>query len=199
MDNPYWSSDGQRHHIDLESIRLLCFELLSLFEASKSLTEEFDLVESEGERELTEADVPLLRLHQRYAFVQTSKALLQLALVVRTYDDQMRESERAEDYARHIKEHDDGHYIGTFHGSEEFSLRESCNKIIHAREVRPLYERVDRVFTDAVRDGKEGQDIWYLTGEIELNGKHLGKDWQAVLHLQPFIEVVLAVVEFGNP
>jgi hypothetical protein len=37
-----------------------------------------------------------------------------------------------------------------------------------------------------------------LTGEVELSGKHVRKDWNAVLHVQPFLETVLAIVEFGD-
>lgn len=199
MDNPYWNSDGQTHHVDLETIRLLCFELVSIFEASKPLAEEFESLEAEDGAELTEADVPLLRLHQQYAFIQTSKSLLQLALMVRTYDDQMRESDRAQQYIEHIGNVDDVRYSGVLTGIENFSFREACNKIIHAKEIRPLYERVDRTVTDELKDGKIGQDIWYLTGEIELSGSYRRSNWEATVFLQPFLEVILDVVEFGNP
>lgn len=199
MNNPYWSSDGQRHYIDLESIRLLCFELLCLFEASKSLAQESDLIEADDEDKVMESAMTLFRLHQKYAFIQTSKALLQLAVWVRTYDDQMRESDKAEEYVRHIEANDDGHYVGTLLGKEKFTSREACNKIIHAREIRPLYERIERGIADMECDGKGGQDIWYLTGEIELSGTHFGTDWQAVVYLQPFMEVILSIVEFGYP
>lgn len=199
MDNPYWSSDGQKHHVDLEAVRLLCFELVSIFEASRSLADGIESQESEEEVELTEADVPLVRLHQRYAFVQASKALLQLALMVRTYDDQMRESDRAEKYAEHVGNVDDVRYSGVLIGIENLSFREACNKIIHAQSVRPLYERVDRTVTNALETGKIGQDIWYLTGEVELSGLFRKARWELTLFLQPFLEVILDVVAFGNP
>lgn len=170
-----------------------------MFEASKSLAEAFDYAEAEEEQELTEEDVPLLRLHQQYAFVQASKALLQLALMVRTYDDQMRDSNKSEAYLQHSKDVDDGHYVGILIGKDSFLVREACNKIIHATEVRPLYERVDRIVTDAFKEGKIHQDIWYLTGEIELSGFYKSKEWNAVLHLQPFVEIILGIIEFGNP
>lgn len=170
-----------------------------MFEASKSLAEAFDYAEAEEEQELTEADVPLLRLHQQYAFVQASKALLQLALMVRTYDDQMRDSGESEAYLQHSKDVDDGHYVGILNGQDSFLVREACNKIIHATEVRPLYERVDRIVTDALKEGKIHQDIWYLTGEIELSGFYKREEWNAVLHLQPFVEIILGIIEFGNP
>ena len=199
MDNPYWYSDGQRHHVDLISIERLCFDLTNIFEASRPLAEEFDLAESEEEKKLTESDIPLLRLHQKYAFEHVSKTLLQLALMVRTYDDQMKDSDKSEQYIQHITKVDDGHYVGILHNKDNFKYREACNKVIHAVEIRPLYERVDRVVSDALNDGNIGQDIWYLTGEIELQGQHRGNNWNAVLHTQQFIETVLDVIEFGSP
>ena len=39
------------------------------------------------------------------------------------------------------------------------NIRTACNKIIHANSIRPIYDHL----------GVEvGEDIWYLTGEIEL-------------------------------
>jgi hypothetical protein len=32
MDNPYWETEGHGHHIDVESIKRLSFELLNVFE-----------------------------------------------------------------------------------------------------------------------------------------------------------------------
>jgi hypothetical protein len=58
-------------------------------------------------------------------------------------------------------------------------------------------ERVDRT----VLEGKNApdQDVCYLTGEIELKGKHRGKAWEAVLYIQDFIETVLERVSFKGP
>ena len=40
MDNPYWTSESQTHHINLNGMKSLCFDFVSLFEASKSLADE---------------------------------------------------------------------------------------------------------------------------------------------------------------
>jgi len=117
--------------------------------------------------------------------------------MIRTYDDIMAASDAAEAYATHAKETDVSDYIGTLSEDGKFDLREACNKVIHAQEIRPLYERVDRT----VLEGKDApdQDVWYLTGEIELKGKHRGKAWEAVLYIQDFIETVLERVSFKGP
>ena len=36
MESHYWQTEGQGHHLDLSGLKLLCFELLNLIEASPS-------------------------------------------------------------------------------------------------------------------------------------------------------------------
>lgn len=106
---------------------------------------------------------------------------------------------KSEDYASHKQANDSGDYIGALHGSDKFFLRVACNKVIHAQEVRPIYERADQYVLISEEAEKEQQDIWYLTGEIELSGEFRGTVWDAVLYTQPFIETVLGLIEFGYP
>jgi len=197
MENPYWTSDGQKHYVNLKAVKELCFDLLNIVAASKSIAEEIEYIEIEEDSPVNLGDFPLVQLHREYAFKYTSENLLHLALIVRTYDDQMKESSTQESYLKHVEVHDTGDYIGTLSNKEKFHLREACNKIIHATEIRPLYKRIDRMVCDAMDEGKIGRDIWYLTGEIELTGIFKSKSWDAVLHLKPFLEVCLAVTEFG--
>jgi len=196
MDNPYWYSDGQKHHINLETIEVLCFELLNIFEASCPIAENFEAQEIELEEEQNLENFPLLKLHQKYAFIQASQILLQIALMVRTFDDQIKDSENEEDYKNYVEEIDDGHYVGGMDGQETFNYRDASNKIIHAAEVRPLYERIDRTITEEAGNKNLDQDIWYLTGEIELCGKLHGNTWNATIHIQAFVETVLDVIRF---
>jgi hypothetical protein len=107
-------------------------------------------------------------------------------------------SEKSAEYEKFAKENDSGDYIGVLDGKDKFSLREACNKIIHAKEVRLIYERADQYVIES-ENSKLGQDIWYLTGEIELSGKLKGKEWQSVLNTQPFLETVLGLIKFGYP
>lgn len=89
-----------------------------------------------------------------------------------------------------MKDVDCGKYIGNLQDKNCFHLRDACNKIIHAAEIRPLYERTDLNIAE---------DIWYLTGEIELSGTQRNKDWKATFSLQAFVEITLRVIAFGNP
>ncbi len=198
MDNPYWESDGQTHHLNLDSIKNLCFDLLNIFEASKPIAEELSASEALNEAHINLSDFPLAILHRELAFKKSSELLLQLALMIRTYDDQMRGCDQAKEYAAFKENNDSGDYIGTLEGKDSFRIREACNKIIHAQEVRPIYDRTDINVFDS-ENGGMSQDIWYLTGEIELSGKFGDKNWDAVVYLQPFLETCLSIIEFGNP
>jgi len=79
-------------------------------------------------------------------------------------------------------------------GDGDFRLREACNKIIHATDFRPVYEHVDREI-----EGREPQQVWHLDGQIELTGAQGKKEWEAVLFVQSFLEIVLDRLEFEPP
>jgi hypothetical protein len=198
MDNPYWTTDGQAHHINLDGIKRLCFDISSIFESSRPISETIEYAEVEEGEPVQLKNFPLAVLHNEYSFKIISEKMLQIALVVRTYDDQMKESFRNAEYRDHQKANDDGNYIGSIDESKRFYLRDACNKIIHAKEVRPLYERIDRTVCDALEKGIIGQDFWYLTGEIELSGLQRGMPWHAVIYVQPFLETVLGLISYGD-
>ena len=71
--------------------------------------------------------------------------------------------------------------------------------MIHAEEIRSVYERVDRAVPDPNAENPADQDVWYLTGEIELKGTQAGKAWEATLYTQDFVEMVLALIAFNPP
>lgn len=196
MDNPYWSSYGQVHHIDLDSIRLLCFELSNIFYASKTISNNLAASEQLEENKVKLEEFPLAKLHYEYSFKKSSELLLQLALLVRTYDDQMKDSEFKDKYIAYVRNNDCGNYIGTLSGKNQFYVRHACNKIIHAYQIRPLYEKSD-VGIYQVNDQEFGDNIWYLTGEVELSGIERQEEWEAVLYLTHFLETILELIEFN--
>ncbi len=199
MDNPYWSSEEQVHPIDPEEIRVLCFDLCNIFVASRGYAESFEHLELDEEREMRVSDLSTYELHLKYAFPRASHMLLRIALLVRLFDDQMKQSEHRESYLRFI-ESDDGNYAGVLHPEDPtrpFGLRGQCNKILHAESIRPLFERWDRSHTEESIALRLDQDIWYLNGEVELEGSDKGQSWEAVLHIEPFVELVLERVGFS--
>lgn len=197
MDNPYWTSEGQTHHINLDGIRSLCFDVVSLFEASKSLADEMTASEEEDEVPADFEKFPLAKLHMEMSLEKSSEQLLQLALLVRTYDDQVTSIEEKGDYQSHKAKCDTDSSIGIL-DDRDLTIREACNKLLHAKEFRPLFDKTDKYVVDSIDDSFDG-DIWYLTGEIEMSGSYQKKEWEAVLSVQPFLEAILDLVAFGYP
>jgi hypothetical protein len=188
-ENPYWHSEGQPHFVDLESVRRLCFEIFNIFAASAALAGDFEFAEEIGEPEGSF----ILTVHRKLAESTALERLLQLSVLVRTYDDIVSKSELSERYAEHLQTiSEDG--IGVLEEGN-LSVREVCNKVIHAREIRAVYDHVDR---EVEKDGKiESEKMWHLTGEIELKGTMNKKAWNATLFVQPFLEAVLDRITFG--
>lgn len=84
MENPYWTSHGQEHYVNLDTIKALCFELANIFEASRSLANEMAASEHVDEEPAKLENFPLMILHRELAYKKSSELLLQLALLVRT-------------------------------------------------------------------------------------------------------------------
>jgi hypothetical protein len=187
-DNPYWHSEGQPHHADLDAIRRICFELSSVFAASHSLAGDLEFLEDDEFENAT-----LLELHHALSERYVLERLLQLCMLLRTYDDIMSTSAHADRYAEHVKKTagDDVGYLDT----GEISLRGACNKVIHAREIRAVYDKVER---EREKDGEtETKTVWYLDGDIELTGTLKGQPWEATLYVRPFLETALERIAFG--
>lgn len=193
VESPYWQTAGQGHHVDLATLKLICFDLLNLVEASRAVVEHFDAVEAEEGRRLDTRTQPLIALHVELSDIQVRKHLLQLALLTRTYDDLMRDSDRSDEYRAHALKHDGGDTMGWV-SDGRFGLRQACNKVIHAIEIRPTYDRLDRTVIDGADDE---ETLIFLTGEVELNGRHNGAAWEGAVYIQPFIETVLERISFS--
>lgn len=193
MESPYWQTAGQGHHVDLGTLKLICFDLLNLIEASRAVVENFDAMEAEEGRRLDTRTQPLIALHVELSDVQVRKHLLQLALLTRTYDDLMRDSELSGAYRQHVLKYDGGDALGWI-SDGHFGVRQACNKIIHAREIRPTYDRLDRTVIEGFEDE---ETLIFLTGEVELNGRHNATNWEGAIYIQPFIETVLERISFS--
>jgi hypothetical protein len=185
MKNPYWLTAGQGHHLDLQAMRVLCFDIHNIVAASSTLIGSLEFAEPEE----LKVESPLRRQHYELSEPLLSNRLLHLAIMLRTYDDMMRANDPSGSYAAHAEATSGLAFIGGLSGRLDtpLSLREACNKIIHARTVRPLYERVDNENETA-----NGDPVgWRLTGEVELTGVQSGESWSADLFLQEFLETIL--------
>jgi hypothetical protein len=189
MENPYWKAETKRHYLDREAARIKCFDVLNIMLASASLGDRHEMMEPEEDIEPS----AMFRLHHRLAEQRLSQLLLEIAVFVRTFDDLM-SSVAPEAYKNFSVKTDGANFIGVLDGNGNLKLREACNKIIHATDFRPVYERVDRELADGTI-----QHVWHLDGQIEIEGTLGGKHWEAVLYVENFLEIVLNRLEFEPP
>ena len=193
-EGPKGLRSDRTHHINREAIEVLCFELVNVFGGSRAMAEEIMATAAEAAQGVEIEESKLWDLQSKFSETAISRNLLHLALLVRTYDDVLAGSARAIEYQAHVNQTQGDDRIGGLDDGT-LNLREACNKIIHARSIRPLYEDVDPFSLD---DQRETERIWYLTGEIELTGSRNNNAWNAVLWLQPFLEVILNRISFGD-
>lgn len=185
MDNPYHHGDVKPHHLDRDQMRQQCFDAFNILQASPALAGEFEMAEEDQDFST------LLQLHLRLAEPRLSQLLLAIALFVRTFDDVQRDGPDSEAYRKHTEVTDGANFVGVL-DSGDLTLREACNKIIHATDFRPLYDNVAREIA-----GKEA-NVWYLSGEIEIKGRAFGKPWEATLWVGNFLEIALDRIAFGE-
>lgn len=185
MRNPYWYPENKPHQTDRSEIRRLCFEIASIVLAS---------IGRQGQGEDDDGIVisKLDTLCHEMSGAELSKRLLWLALIVRTFDETMEQSDEDGSYSAHRGRCEEFAEFGAvFEGKEGTTqkIRECCNKIIHALDFRPIYDS---------EDAREASNCrWGMTGEIELGGVQGGKSWSISLWTIPFLEGVLDLIEFG--
>lgn len=74
-----------------------------------------------------------------------------------------------------------GKVIGTIiEGDFDLTLRETCNKIIHARKVIPTWST----------DTTDGVIFKYWSGDLDLSGTRGKKNWRLLLHVSPWAKCV---------
>lgn len=183
--NPYHKAEVKPHHLDVAEARLACFHAFNIATASQALGGRYEMAEPDEDVEPT----TLFRLHHDLAEPRLSQLLLQIAVFVRTFDDVMRDL-GGDVYAAHAAATAGQDYIGDLDG-EPLTLREACNKIIHAIDFRPVYDHADRAM-----GGDAFRRVWFMTGEIEIGGMQGQRQWEVLLYVEPFLETVLDRIAF---
>jgi len=161
-DNPKIFESG--YGPDLEVTRLDLYRLLNQFVASKSLAK------------LCESDAYLhhaMYLLDNFFETEATRILLSSAVVARVIDDR----------DNHLKDYETfcGKLIEDFSNSPkeiDLTLREACNKIIHAKAVK--YD---------VEVNRPGFDQRYLNPFIYYYGEYRRKEWKAILNVIDYIRV----------
>ncbi|GGE02585.1 hypothetical protein GCM10011390_21850 [Aureimonas endophytica] len=191
LTNPYWHEAYKPHLVDRIEVRLLCFEINNIVSASMSQQRSGDLLD-EGEEKPDFS--PLERLCYAMAETELSKRLLRMALLVRTFDDTMLRFEQAEAYEAHKRDIELRHigFGATLKGKEDITntIRECCNKIIHADDVRPVYKTED--------DRYDAKARWGMEGTIEFEGTQGNSEWQISIFILELLEGIIELIEFGE-
>lgn len=129
----------------------------------------------------------LVNCHQNVAEDRLSSILLQLAVSYRTLDDQFEGHPDFDTFRR--KQHQTHESFLTVYDGKRIpdTLRECCNKIIHTTDFRPVYD-----------NGSQPRDegVYFMTGEIELEGTKGRSKWSASIDVFKFLEAMLEVVDF---
>ncbi len=114
--------------------------------------------------------------------------LIECAAKVRIFEDSIKGKVRPSAPRTADKHARDGLDIGTVRqGKFDLTVRESCNKIIHATNVELAWatgssKRPYRRFT-------------YWKGKFDLHGEHAGRPWQVELNVANWCEAVDAYIE----
>lgn len=178
MENPYHHEYQKPHYLDRDNVEQMCFDIFNIQAASRELASQAEYAASEGE----EFQSSIFDLHHRLAEKRLSQLMLSLAVLMRTFDDLMNDSERAAEYKEFVREKTAGLNIGEI-GDADLTLRNACNKIIHAKDFRPVYD-------------KDEEKYWFMDGRIELYGELSRVEWEAVVNVAEFLEAVIDVIQF---
>ncbi|MEG3618739.1 hypothetical protein V5T82_09750 [Magnetovibrio sp. PR-2] len=186
MENPYWHPEEKSHIVNTDDVRLLAFDMFNIVRTSMGM------VGGDLEAEDKEGDVTTQSedLHYHYAEAQLSKNLLQFSILMRTLDDYWSDYGH-EDYIDKIGKLNADYDFGMLNSdtkSDVLSFREAFNKIIHARDIRPVYS--------SEHDRNDPEARWGMDGQIELQGEYHGKNWDVLIHIFDLLDGTLELIDF---
>ena len=168
------------HRIDIDGISKDLFILQNLSLASRSFCEKYRINQySEVESEFD------WYYYLGWLKAIVSEKLIVCAIKVRIMRDFLREVDEEIDFADLDQRAGSGLVLGQFHaGSDPLTLREACNKIIHATEVNLVWEDVASGADDE-REGDENRPE-YWNGSVMLEGSKGNREWKLELYVVDF-------------
>lgn len=180
--------------IEKNEILLKAYQLLCLFFANKQIS---SIAHPEVPLE------PLKRLETRFLFTQVSTLLLEVAILFRTLDDQMKKSPESPQRAQYLLqlERTNNNYAPMLF-DENINIRECCNKIIHATTFEPnLVEGGTAHSKDymAYLGDSEREFQWHhLSGDVRITGKKQDKEeWAHLIQIPVFVEAIAFLLNDG--
>lgn len=192
--------------LDTETLKLDAYRLLCLFYANKEISR---LCDPDGDSSAPSS------LERHFFSREMTKLLLGIAIGIRVLDDQMQslgpDNPERQKYLERKDKVDRNHACMMF---DAMSLREACNKIIHATVVEPhsnegsSFHQIDehnwlgwsQAHDEGEDAGPEPEPIkWHhLSGHIRLGGQYQKKQWWHLLDVPEFVDAVYAALSEGE-
>lgn len=132
-----------KYLFDTTGIEKQCYHLAAMAIASRQIREEFSPPE--------DAEIHIFHAYEDQEIHQT---LISVAVQLRMIDDSLMQNSRTRESAQTI--------VGRLNETDILSLREACNKIIHAREIQILLPAKPGI----VLHGKKGSESWKAEFDI---------------------------------
>jgi hypothetical protein len=125
--------------------------------------------------------------------------ILEVAILFRSLDDQFKKLKNnllQEEYFKKLESTNERH---NFDIIDKISLRECCNKIIHATTFEPCIVEGLRPHTKdlpAFYGGDEKEIIWHhLDGNIRISGTKNDNAWVYIISVPEFVEALAYLLE----
>ena len=188
-DNPYWHGD-KPYVFDAERVEKLCLTAFEAFSTSTCLYDQYVDEEGDGDDEgnisayLTHPT--LIGKHRETAEGKISSALLSLAVSFRTLYDTLEEGDAVKQFVDQKFNAELLSWLSPEQKKYKTSLREVCNKIIHAKDVRYVYRTTYKQF---------GGKTYMMNGIVELWTDQTGKEWKVSFILPDFLEAIMDIAK----
>ena len=181
------------HRIDIAAISENLFILQNLSLASRTFCEKYRINRySEGESEFD------WYYYLGWLKSIVSEKLIECAIKVRILQDLLREEDEEIDFADLDQRACSGLALGQFHlGSDPLTLREACNKSLHATEVNLVWEDVASEGEDEREADEDRPEYW--NGSVMLEGTKGNREWKLELYIVNFcIALDRLLAELGD-
>jgi hypothetical protein len=168
------------HRIDIDGISENLFILQNLSLASRSFCEKYRI--NQYSEEESEFD---WYYYLGWLKSIVSEKLIDCAIKVRILQDFLREEDEEIDFADLDQRACSDLVLGQFHaGSDPLTLREACNKIIHATKVNLVWKDVASGAEDEREADEDRPEYW--NGSVMLEGSKGNKEWKLELYVVDF-------------
>ena len=180
--------------IDRADLLKKSYNLLCLFFANKEISRRSDP---------TDENAPLSSLDKMFFVRESSRLLIEVAILIRVIDDQMKLADKndSEVIRYHTaKKRVDNYQYGLF-DDLNLNLRETCNKIIHSEVMEPHSSGGREAHEYDVAylhgDGERTIDWKHFNGYVRLCGRKDGEFWYVLLNIEVFVSAIYELFQ-GN-